>query len=41
METASNLTQLALALAALIGIWRRVLSRAQELGVPPFRYGGS
>lgn len=36
METASNLTQLVLALAALVGIWRRVASRAQELGIPPF-----
>jgi len=36
METATELTQLALALAALIGIWRRVLARAQELGIPPF-----
>lgn len=37
METATDLTQLALALAALIGIWSRVVSRAQELGIPPFR----
>ena len=36
METATDLTQLALALAAFIGIWSRVLARAQELGIPPF-----
>ena len=36
METAANLTQLALAVAAAFSIWRRVLMRAQELGIPPF-----
>jgi len=37
METAANLTQLALALAALVGIWSRVLDRAQEMGLPFLR----
>ena len=41
METASNLTQIAMALAALVGIWRRVLSRARELGIPPFQGNGN
>ncbi|MFH1567148.1 MAG: hypothetical protein ABIL09_04050 [Gemmatimonadota bacterium] len=33
METAAIVTQLVVALAAMVAIWRRVLVRAQGLGL--------